>query len=181
MSLIVSPRLIRRILENYALEWDGLHGPAHWARVLEIGRRLARAEGVRRDVVELFAVFHDSRRRGEARDADHGVRGADFARQLRGTYFQLDDAGMRLLVAACQEHTDGLCQAAPTVSVCWDSDRLDLGRAGIEPDPIKLCTQAARDSETLTWAHFRSLRGIVPDLLGVEWNIASLERREWLE
>lgn len=171
---IVTPRLVRRILRDYALNPAGLHGLAHWARALEIGRLLCSHEGARRDVVELFAVFHDARRQGEAGDPGHGNRGAQLARELRGRYFHLDDSGMRLLIAACQEHTDGLCQADLTVRTCWDSDRLDLGRAGIEPDPLRLCTPTARLAETLTWAHQRSLDAFVPDLIATEWGIPDL-------
>lgn len=54
--------IIYRILEDYELSWDGTLGIAHWARVLENGLRLAEATGAKVEVVQLFAVFHDSRR-----------------------------------------------------------------------------------------------------------------------
>ena len=38
-------RLLETILEEYALPWDGHHGIAHWARVLENGMRLAEVTG----------------------------------------------------------------------------------------------------------------------------------------
>jgi hypothetical protein len=31
--------LAHRILEDYPLRWDGIHGVGHWARVLENGLR----------------------------------------------------------------------------------------------------------------------------------------------
>ena len=52
---------------------------------------------------------------------------------------------------------DGFTDADLTVQVCWDADRLDLGRVGIEPIPEKLCTEPARDSKMIAWAYRRSL------------------------
>ena len=37
--------ILHAILEEYELPWDGLHGVAHWARVLENGLRLADETG----------------------------------------------------------------------------------------------------------------------------------------
>ena len=71
------------ILEDYVLPWNGTHGVAHWARVLENGLRLAQETGANVEVVQLFAVFHDSRRVNEGTDDGHGLRGADLAAELR--------------------------------------------------------------------------------------------------
>ena len=57
--------LIEAVLTENALPWDGPHGVMHWGRVLENGLRLAEDTGVSRDIVTLFAVFHDSRRFNE--------------------------------------------------------------------------------------------------------------------
>ena len=59
---VISQQLIRSILGRYTLPLEGTHGVPHWARVLENGRRLSEATGAQRDIVELFAVFHDSQR-----------------------------------------------------------------------------------------------------------------------
>lgn len=56
-------------------------------------------------------------------------------------------------------HDDGLQEAEVTVQVCWDADRLDLGRVGHVPDPGRLCTPAARDKKLIEWAYKRSTRG----------------------
>ena len=32
---------------------------------------------------------------------------------------------------------------------CWDSDRLDLARVVIRPDPLRLCTEPARRRSTI--------------------------------
>src|SRR3954466_1645131 len=75
--------ILQAVLEEYALPWDGDHGVAHWARVLENGLRLAGETGANVEVVRLFAILHDSRRVSEATDPDHGPRAAEFARTLR--------------------------------------------------------------------------------------------------
>ena len=60
--------LVHRILDDYALRWDGTHGVGHWARVLENGLRLADATGAKIEVVQLFAILHDSRRVSDGLD-----------------------------------------------------------------------------------------------------------------
>ncbi|MCY2989975.1 MAG: hypothetical protein NTY19_19200, partial [Planctomycetota bacterium] len=99
--------------------------------------RLATATAANIEVVQLFAVFHDSRRVNENTDYCHGLRGAELAGQLRGQLFDLPDADFDLLYQACADHTDGLTEADITVQCCWDADRLDLGRVRMTPDPRK--------------------------------------------
>lgn len=168
---MIPPGLMKQILSEYTLPLDGRHGISHWARVLENGRRLVELTGANLDVVELFAVFHDSKRINEGIDEGHGGRGAVFAQQLRGVFFTVDEAAFELLSEACAGHTLGMRQADLTVQVCWDSDRLDLGRAGITPVPQLLCTPAAQDLDMIAWANERSLRRFVPDLVEAEWGI----------
>ena len=109
---IVTPNLLNRILDGYILPTQGYHGLTHWARVLENGRRVASMiEGADLEILELFAVFHDSRRVNEARDNGHGMRGAQLARELRDTCLELDDERFALLEYACEEHTSGLTEA----------------------------------------------------------------------
>ncbi len=171
MSL-VTPSLVSHILEDYALPRSGVHGVAHWARVLENGRRLASLmPGVDLDVIELFAVFHDARRVNESIDWGHGKRGGELARQLLGGYFQLEQARFSLLQYACDEHTTGKTKADPTVQVCWDADRLDLLRVGIRPSASRLCTEAARQPTILDWANGKALRFEVPGLISHEWGL----------
>lgn len=167
---MVSPELIRCVLKEYRLPWDGVHGIAHWARVLENGLRLASLTGARPGVVALFAVFHDSQRANEGLDPGHGRRGAELARSLRGKAFQLSDDDFALLETACVYHTDRLTAGEITVQTCWDADRLDLGRVGIVPDPKYLCTDAARDPQLLAWAHERSSLRHEPEICRL-WGI----------
>jgi uncharacterized protein len=120
-------------------------------------------------VVELFAVFHDARRRNESIDPGHGSRGAELARALRGVVFDLDDAAFALLLDACERHTDGEIDGEVTVRTCWDADRLDLNRVAITPDPDRLATAAARDPALLAWADARARERTVPDLVPTVW------------
>lgn len=149
---ILTPELIRTILDEYQLSWRGVHGITHWARVLENGLRVASYTGARIPVVALFAVFHDSKRTNEGKDPGHGRRGAEFAKKLNGKVFDLSDHDLALLDVACTYHTHPIASDDFTVHTCWDSDRLDLGRVGIATDPRYLYTDAAKQPELLTWA-----------------------------
>lgn len=169
--MIITPQLVAAILQEYTLPWYGTHGVTHWARVLENGRRLAADSGASLAVVELFAVFHDSRRVNERRDFGHGLRGAKFAATLRGRLFDLPDAEFDDLYTACAEHTDGKTRANPNIRACWDSDRLDLYRVGSLPEPHRLCTDAARQPALLAWANDRARYRFAPDLLRSEWGL----------
>jgi uncharacterized protein len=166
---LIRPELVAAIRAQYRLPPAGIHGVAHWARVLENGRRLAGANGARLPVVEMFAVFHDSGRRNEGSDAGHGRRGAELARSLRADLPDLGDEDFELLVEACERHTDGLRVAELTVGTCWDADRLDLARVGKQTDPRRLCTEAARDPELLAWASRRAAARVVPRAILEEW------------
>ena len=141
---IESLRIAEHIRSQFQLDWEGIHGPAHWARVRAIGLELANSTGADPLVVELFAWFHDARRFNDSGDPEHGSRGAALAAELCGDLFTATDAQMALLKEACCGHSDGHLQADVTVQTCWDADRLDLARVGIIPDPRKLCTEAAR-------------------------------------
>jgi len=163
--------IVHGILKDYALPWDGIHGVSHWARVLENGLRLTELIGAKVEVVQLFAVFHDSCRVNEAIDPDHGKRGADLAAKRRGSLFDLSDDDYQLLYDACAGHTDGGTQADITIETCWDADRLDLGRVGMMPDPNRLCTPAARSPEIVKWAHGRAVFLMVPQFISSQWGI----------
>jgi uncharacterized protein len=165
------PLLIRTILEDYPLPVAGDHGVAHWARVLENGRRLAVETGAKLEVVSLFAVLHDARRVSEATDPEHGQRAAEFACELRGSVFDLPDADFRLLTRACAGHTHELTHPNVTIQTCWDADRLDLGRVGILPDPDRLCTEVAKRADIIDWADQRASLGTIPEFVGSEWGI----------
>jgi uncharacterized protein len=168
---MISHELIQSILERYTLPLEGTHGVPHWARVLENGRRLSDTTGARREIVELFAVFHDSQRINEGIDNGHGRRGSKLARNLRGVAYELDDKAFGLLIQACDLHTEGHLDGDITLRTCWDADRLDLGRVGITPRAEKLCTEGARDPNLLRWAVVRGETRFVPDLVSKDWGL----------
>ncbi len=157
-------RLLAAIVEQMTIDPRGVHGLAHWARVCDNGLRLAEQTGADREVVELFAFFHDSRRLDDQADPEHGPRGALLAEQFhRAGLFRLADGPMQLLLTACRLHTAARSHDDPTVRTCFDADRLDLARIGKTVNPEYLCTEAAKEHATIVWASERSLAGFVPD------------------
>jgi uncharacterized protein len=155
-SQIITTDLVDHIRAQFQLDWGGIHGAGHWARVRVNGLRLARETGADTRIVELFAFLHDARRQSEGGDPEHGSRAARWVRTLNGSFFELQPRDLRLLEAACRDHSLGYRQANVTIQTCWDADRLDLGRIGIRPDPEYLCTRPARELEVIEWAFQRS-------------------------
>jgi uncharacterized protein len=153
---MVPQDLVELVHTGYALHLDSIHGRAHWARVRANGLRLAEHTGANPEVVELFAILHDSKRENDGRDPLHGARAAQFADGLRDSLVTLADDAFELLRFACEFHTNGLTEADITVQTCWDADRLDLGRVGISPDPRRLCTDAAKRAAMIDWAYRQS-------------------------
>ena len=171
MPALHIPLILHGILEQYVLPWDGDHGIAHWARVLENGLRLSEETGASIEVVQLFAILHDCRRVNEHLDPKHGPRAAAFARKVRGLLFDLPDHEFRLLYLACDGHTHKRTHPDITIQTCWDADRLDLGRVGITPHPSYLCTDAAKRQDILTWADNKATLGVVPEFVRSAWEI----------
>jgi uncharacterized protein len=161
--------LIQEILRGYRLPLMGTHGLPHWGRVLETGLKLAEQTGAKPEVVALFAVFHDARRRCETICPGHGLRGAKLAKRLRAKFLSLSDGDFHLLSTACKHHTDGTTEGNITVQTCWDADRLDLWRVCIEPVNELLCTSAAKDRSLQSWARERSLSDYCPAFVQSEW------------
>ena len=162
-------RILPVILAQYRLKPDGIHGVAHWGRVLENGRRLAAATGADTAVIEMFALFHDACRWSEGSDPDHGPRGARLAGTMRAQT-GLDPSQLEELLSACECHTRGPGPgASTTVLTCLDADRLDIPRVGMWIRPALLFTPAARESRVLAWASGRAGRQVVPSLCTEEW------------
>lgn len=153
MGTVLTPALMREIRGQFRLDWQGVHGAPHWARVRHHGVTLARQVGADVRVAEIFAVIHDSQRENDWTDPAHGQRAADYAARLRRRgLIELDKAATALLQAACRGHSDGYIEADITVQVCWDADRLDLGRVGMRPDARRLCTPMAKTESVIEHA-----------------------------
>lgn len=165
----IPDEVLAAAIGGYPLYAFGTHGLGHWARVLENGLRLAEQTGADPLVVALFAVLHDCRRHNEGTDSGHGRRGGEVVDLIEDFVPDLSEAGGALLRFACAHHTDGTVHDDPTLGTCWDADRLDLGRVGIQPHPKLLCTAAARDRDVIAWASNRARHAHVPSFVDTEW------------
>ena len=131
----------------------GVHGLEHWSRVADMGVQLADSEGVSSVVPLLFGLYHDCMRVSDFNDKDHGGRAAKkVLEDYTSGELSVTNEEFLALVYACMYHTNGLLevdnedlrQYEVEIKCCWDADRLDLGRVGIEVDPKKLCTESAK-------------------------------------
>jgi uncharacterized protein len=139
------------VIEQFPMDIHSIHGPRHWKQVEKNGLLLAEETGVDGTIIKLFSIFHDSRRVTNNVDDGHGLRGADLARTLKGEYFDLSDDSFEILIDACTNHTGGQNTSNMTIATCWDADRLDLPRAGITPDPGRMCTAPGRRLARSHW------------------------------
>ena len=65
---------------------------------------------------------------------------------MRGTYLKgVSNEEIELLQEACRLHTTELKTGNPTIDACFDSDRLDLWRVGLIPDPARLATEKGKE------------------------------------
>jgi uncharacterized protein len=77
-----------------------------------------------------------------------------------------------LLFVACAGHTDHPTDDDPTVQICWDADRLDVGRAGATIEPLWLGEATVDEhQEIIEWADYRARNRIIPDLIHQDWGI----------
>lgn len=130
--------LIGEIREGYPLNWLGIHGASHWARVLLNGIELCSFTGANLNILAMFSLFHDSRRVCDLIDPDHGRRGGALARSLLSGRPEWDEESLSILCEACEKHTAVKHHPNPTIQTCWDADRLDLPRIGAVVDPAYL-------------------------------------------
>jgi uncharacterized protein len=161
------------VLRGYQLPMKGVHGPAHWLRVLANGRALAAlTPGADAEVVGLFALLHDSRRVNEHTDPQHGERAADFVRQLaKQGLLPIEGPRVAVLAAACARHELGDVSDHPTVGCCWDADRLELSRLHRRPKAELLSTKAALDPTLQRGAWARGTGQAVDPTLAREWGL----------
>jgi uncharacterized protein len=140
-------RLLDAVLARATHRHSTLHGEPHWRAVaftaLELAPRVPSADPL---VGFLFGLLHDSQRLNDGGDPDHGPRAARLARTLFDERLLIvTPAQLDCLITATHGHTTGRRHADPTVALCWDADRLNLWRIGVEPRPELLSTAAARE------------------------------------
>jgi len=131
------------------LDIDGDHGLSHWARVYKKTQILAKHYEIDSPVFELFALLHDSKRENEFEDKDHGKRAAVFAQeQIKNGTINIDKQNQKRLIYACANHTKANKKAKMyhdlVIQICFDADRLDIGRVGIEPHESYFQTEFAK-------------------------------------
>lgn len=166
----VSPTVIEQVLAQYRCDLGGYHGAAHWDRVLYNALTLfVRTEDkykIHFNTLPYFALFHDSQRFDEGHDLSHGMRAATYIeKNFSATRLGLSRFEYKRLIDACFGHTTERISRDPTIAICWDADRLDLGRVGVIPDPSYFSTEEAKchdlirscvntnitDSQPLSW------------------------------
>jgi uncharacterized protein len=122
-----------------------IHGPSHWTRVDEFGLNIAKNSGADLTVVRLFALLHDSCRKDDGADLDHGPRAAEMLDRIVPGVFSLDPGRFGLLKEAIRLHTSGLTTKDATIGTCWDADRLDIVRVGMTPSARYMSTEAGKE------------------------------------
>jgi uncharacterized protein len=140
------PDARRLLVAVHASPSSSLHAAGHALEVAFAGVRLIEA-GAPADpaVVLAFAVLHDSQRRSEGHDPEHGARAAEVARDLYQEVHGLSAAQLEVLCSALVDHARGRTSTDPTIGACWDADRLTLRRVGIAPRPEYMSTTAGRE------------------------------------
>jgi len=151
-STAIARKAMKIVAPQFRLDLrDGIHGVSHWSRVWVHGQVAAHTLGVNPCIPAWFAFLHDSQRRNDGTDPQHGPRAADFAVKLRktGALTELDHREFEHLCEAMRLHSDGHTLAEPAMQACWDADRLDLARVGIKPHPRYLSSPYAKQPHTI--------------------------------
>ena len=136
-------RLIQHLKVNALLFDSPYHGLKHWQTVERNGLYLCQFNNADKEVVSYFAYTHDCMRKNEHIDPEHGPRAARFIKR-NSELFDLNEHQMELLRRASSGHTHGRKCDDVTVMTCWDADRLDIGRVGIQPDSKYLFNKEAK-------------------------------------
>jgi len=156
---MINKNLITLLKDTFQLDWHGIHGASHWARVRINGLKIARHNQANKRVIELFAFFHDVKREDDFSDIGHGYRASQFIKTLSTDFLGITDNEKDLLCIACENHSysKSSFKADITIFTCLDADRLDLGRVGIIPHPGHLYTTIAKDKAFINQAYKRSI------------------------
>jgi len=135
--------LVAKVISEAKLANSSIHGVSHWQTVERNGTYLCQFNSADIQVVQLFALFHDSKREDDHRDLEHGPRAEKYLRTI-SQLVPLNAVQFEDLCVACRTHTVGKVTENITIGTCWDSDRLDIGRVGIKPHEKFLMNQEAK-------------------------------------
>ena len=91
MTSLINERLRRFARSEFRLDWEGIHGAPHWARVRHNGLLLASYTGANSRVVEYFSFIHDLGRHNDHHDPEHGNRAASIAEKIAGDLIDVSD------------------------------------------------------------------------------------------
>lgn len=89
-----------------------------------------------------FAFYHDIARVSDSGDDGHGRRAVEILKRAR-QHPNMACMATELfdkLCYACEHHTSMRRSGDPLIDVCFDADRLDLMRTGMEPCPDAMAT-----------------------------------------
>jgi uncharacterized protein len=150
------PEIIAWAEEHFAA--SDIHDISHWKRVAVNGKLLCECferrtpwftrkfkEKPNLRVITLFAFLHDSHRVDDGCDMEHGPRAAKAINEIRNTLLSyLSDKEFWQLQEAIKYHTSATSHPDVTVATCFDADRLDLVRIGIQPDPQYMATPCGK-------------------------------------
>ena len=139
-------KLLEIVKNNFKLDFYGAHGIYHWQRVYKNTQILSTHYKINSPVFELFSLFHDSKRENEYSDIYHGFRASEFVKELlEKKEIILNENDTNRLLYAIANHTisdeNNPLFNDLIVQICFDSDRLDLGRVGIEPEEKYMITE----------------------------------------
>ena len=144
--------LLKTVCIQFPLELNGIHGVYHWHRVYNNALKLAKHYEIDSKVFMLFALFHDSKRENDNIDPLHGKRGGRYAKSIQNDISvlkALSKEELELLEYACSSHTKTDYEHAFSdnliANICWDADRLDIGRVGFIVNPDYLHTDYAKE------------------------------------
>jgi len=122
-------------------ELGRIHGVEHWDRVAKFGQILY-VECADMDVIRAFAYLHDSERKCNGIDENHGQRAARLIDNIRHPLLSfLNDEQIAKLKRACELHNYEHRTGDITIDICFDADRMDLLRVDIIPLPDRMATQ----------------------------------------
>lgn len=141
-------QLLQWAIDN-ALFDSHCHGPDHWNRVARNVLFLRQHYTFDVEVGISFALLHDCQRKCDGDDSPHGLRGKILVEQLtHQPWWTLTKNQTHQVQVACQYHTQAQpwlwLESDTTTHACFDADRLDLVRVGIDPDSAFLFTQKAK-------------------------------------
>ncbi|MCP3900702.1 MAG: hypothetical protein GY707_13420 [Desulfobacteraceae bacterium] len=138
-------KIIKKIKQGLHVPSGSIHAESHWNRVAAFGELIAEKEKLNKHLIKLFAYFHDSKRFTDGTDPNHGHRAAEYIKTFTLNELGINKKEQEQLIFACRYHTYEEKTEDRDILACWDSDRLDLPRAGIVIDPDRLFTKTAKN------------------------------------